>query len=173
LTESVQYQASFPAALADDAGRQFRNYLYRRLFGWPIALFLVIDIVGCVVAVAGGGWSPATIAMCALIGVATLYFVVNYFTRPGVMARRVQRAFGAGATVTLRADGFDIEVGPNRMTRLWGRQRAILEFETYFLLVILPTICLVLPRQGMPSQGEAWIRAAMQGPMTKRRFPGF
>jgi hypothetical protein len=172
LTDSVQYQASFPAALTDDAGRRFRDYVYRRMFGWKIALFLLIDVIGCIVGVVLTGWTMATIVLCALIGLATGYFIANYFLRPRVMSQRILRAFSAGAIVTLRPDGFDIEVGPNKMTRPWGRQRAILEFEPYFLLVILPTIALVLPRQGMPEPGVAWIRAAMQGPMSKSRFPG-
>jgi hypothetical protein len=172
LTDSVQYQASFPAALAHDAGKRFTDHVYRRMFGWKIALFLLIDVIGCIVAVVLAGWTPATIALCALIGLATAYFIVSYFLRPRVISQRILRAFGAGATVTLRPDGFDIEVGPSKMTRPWGRQRAILEFEPYFLLVILPTIALVLPRRGMPEQGVAWVRAAMQGPMSKSRFPG-
>jgi len=29
-----------------------------------------------------------------------------------------------------------------------------------------------LPRQGMPEQGLAWVRAAMQGPVMRAPFPG-
>jgi hypothetical protein len=172
LTAFVQYQASFPAALTDDAGRRFRDYVYRRMFGWTMALFLLIDVIGCVAAVVLAGWTMPTIVLCALIGLATGYYVANYFLRPRVMSQRILRAFGSGATITLRPEGFDIEVGPNKMTRPWGRQRAILEFEPYFLLVILPTIALVLPREGMPAQGVDWTRTAMAGPMTRSRFPG-
>ena len=173
MTDSVQYQAAFPVALADDAGRRFTDFVYRRMLGWKIAVFLLVDVIGCVLAVALAGWTPSTMALCLLIGLAGAYFVANYFLRPGVMARRILRAFGAGATVTLRPDGFDIQVGPNKMTRPWGRQRAILECDGYFLLVILPTIGLVLPRAGMPPEGEEWVRAAMRGPMSKSRMPGF
>jgi hypothetical protein len=172
LTDSVQYQASFPAALADDAGKRFTDHVYRRMFGWKIGLCLLIDVIGCIVGVVLTGWTMATIVLCALIGLATVYFIANYFLRPRVMSQRILRAFGSGATITLRPDGFDIEVGPDKMTRAWGRQRALLEFEPYFLLVILPTIALVLPREGMPAQGVDWIRAAMAGPMTRSRFPG-
>ena len=173
MTDSVQYTAHFPTALTDDAGRRFTNYVYRRIFGWWLALFLLIDVIGCALGVALAGWSAATIVFTALIALAIGYFVANWLLRPGVMSRRLQRAFGGGAFVTLRPDGFDLEVGPGRMSRPWGRQRAILEFDAYFLLVILPTVMLVLPREGLPAQGEAWIRAAMQGPMTKALFPGF
>ena len=172
MTESVQYQASFPATLTDDAGRRFRDYVYRRMYGWTIAGCVLVNLVACVASVMLTGWAGSTIGLCVLVGTTGLYFAGNYFVRPRVISRRLLRAFGRGATVTLRPDGFDIEVGPNRMSRPWGRQRAILESDGYFLLVILPTIGLVLPRQGMPPQGEDWVRAAMAGPMTRSRFPG-
>ncbi len=172
LSESVRYQARFPATLTEDAGRRFTDYVYRRMFGWKIAAAMLVNLTGCIAMVLLAGWTAPTIAFCALMGIAALYFVGNYFMRPRVMSQRLLRTFGPGATITLRPDGFDLEVGPNKMTRPWGRQRAILESDQYFLLVILPTICLVLPRQDMPSQGEAFVRAAMAGPMTRSRLPG-
>ncbi len=172
MTDSVQYRAEVPAALADDAGRHFRDYVYRRMFGWPIALAGVVDVAGCLLCVSFGGWTPATVSLCLLMTLALGYFGANYFTRPRVISGHLQRTFGAGATFTLRPDGFDVEVGPNKMTRAWGRQRAIVEQEGYFLVVIAPTIGLVLPRLGMPEAGVEWVRAAMQGPMTRSRFPG-
>ena len=170
--DAVRYEASFPQALVDDAGRRFTAYVYRRLFGRTLALAMAVNVIGCVACVALAGWTPATAGFCALIGLAALYFAGNYALRPGITARRLQRAFGNGATITLRPDGFDLETPAGKMSRPWGRQRALLEFDDYFLLVILPTIGLVLPRQGMPAQGVAWVRAAMQGPMTKPPFPG-
>jgi hypothetical protein len=172
MSESVQYQASFPVALTDDAGRRFRDYVYRHMFGGWIALAFVVNVAGCIASIALTGWTGPTIAFAVLVVVLALYFAVNWVVRPGVMSRRLQRAFGGGAFVTLRPDGFDLEVGPGKLTRSWGRQRAILEGDTYFLLVILPTVMLVLPREGMPAQGEAWVRAAMQGAMTSAPIPG-
>jgi hypothetical protein len=172
MSDSVQYQASFPAALADDAGRRFRDYVYRHLFGGWIALAFVVNVAGCIASIALSGWTGTTIAFAALVVVLTLYFGGNWVLRPGVTSRRLQRAFGGGALVTIRPEGFDLEVGQGKLSRSWARQRAIVETESYFLLVILPTIALVLPRDGMPAQGEAWIRAAMQGPMAKSPLPG-
>ncbi len=172
MTDSVQYQASFPEALVDDAGRRFRDHVYRRMFGWTLATCTLIWLVGCIAGVLLLGWTGSTITLVVMLAVTQTYYVANYFLRPRVIARRLLRAFGHGALVTLRPDGFDIEVGSSRMSRPWGRQRAILESDAYFLLVILPTIGLVLPRQGMPEQGVDWIRAAMAGPMTKPPLPG-
>jgi len=173
LTDAVQYLASFPATLTDDAGRRFRDYVYRHMFGWQLALCGLINLIACVAFVALLGRTTETILLCALMGVSATYFTVNYATRRRVTSRRLIRAFGDGATVTLRPDGFELQVGSNTLSRPWGRQRAILESDQYFLLVILPTICLVLPREGMPAEGMAWIRAAMAGPMTRSRLPGF
>ena len=173
LTESVQYEASFPATLTDDAGRRFTDHVYRRMFGWKIAACVLINLVACVAGVLTAGWTAVTISFIVLIGMSTLYFIGNYFLRPWLISQRLLRAFGRGAKVTLRPDGFDIEVGPNKLSRRWGQQRAIVESDHYFLLVILPVMGLVLPRQGMPEQGVAWVRAAMAGPMTKGRFFGY
>lgn len=172
MSDSVQYQASFPAALTDDAGRRFRDYVYRHMFGGWIALAFLVNVAGCIASIVLTGWTGMTIAFAVLVVVLTLYFGGNWLLRPGITSRRLQRAFGGGVLVTIRPDGFDLEVGPGKLSRSWGRQRAIVEAEAYFLLVILPTIALVLPREGLPAQGEAWIRAAMQGPMTTSPLPG-
>lgn len=172
MSESVQYQASFPAALTGDAGRRFTDYVYRHLFGWKMAAAVVVNLAGCVAIVLSAGWTAPSIALCAVMAITALYFAVNYVLRPGITSRRLANTFGDGATVTLRPEGFDLQVGARKMSRSWGRQRAILEFDDYFLLVILPTVGLVLPRQGMPEQGLGWMRAAMQGPKAKAPFPG-
>jgi hypothetical protein len=44
LTDSV-HQASFPPALADDAGKRFTEFVYRRMFGWMLLLFWLIDVI--------------------------------------------------------------------------------------------------------------------------------
>ena len=162
MTDSVQYRATYPVALTDDAARRFVVFVYRHLFGWKLALAASVNAALCLLGIVFVGWTPSTIALCALIVLATSYFVVNWFVRPGLSSRMLQRLFGAGATITLREEGFELEVGANKMARAWGRQRAILEYDGYFLLVIAPTLFLVLPRAGMPEQGVAWIRAAMQ-----------
>lgn len=172
MADAVTYEARFPVALTDDAGRRFTDWVYRHVFGWKIAAAVSINVGGCALAVAFNGWNVPTITLTALMGVCVTYFVVNRFVRPGVMSRRLQRAFGAGAAVTLRPDGFDIAVGERRMSRPWGRQRAILEHDAYYLLPILPTMCLVLPREGMPAEGEAWVREAMRGPVSASVPPG-
>lgn len=172
MSDSVQYQASFPPALADDAGRRFRDYVYGHMFGKWLALAFVVNLAGCVASIALSGWTAQTIVFAGLVALTSLYFGGNWVLRPGVMSRRIQRAFEGGALVTIRPDGFDLEVGQGKLSRPWGRQRAIIESDSYFLLVILPTVMLVLPREGLPAQGEAWIRAAMQGPMTRRPLPG-
>lgn len=173
MTEAVKYDATFPAALADDAGRRFTEWVYRHLFGWKIGVAVCLNLTGCVLGVIFYGWTFPMNALVAMVGLATGYLVVNRLVRPGVMSRRLQRTFGAGAAITLRPDGFDIAVGEHRMSRPWGRQRAILEFDGYDLLPILPTMCLVLPRAGMPAEGEAWVCEAMRGPMTSSMLPGF
>ena len=172
VVDAVQYQARFPQALTDDAGRRFTEYVYRHLLGWKIGLAVAINIAGCAMAVFFSGWMTSTIALSAFTGTAIVYFLVNRVVRPGVTSRRLQVAFGAGATVTLRPDGFDIAVGERRISRPWSRQRAILEFDAYWLLPILPTMCLVLPRDGMPAEGEAWVREAMRGEVTASVPPG-
>lgn len=172
MTDAVQYHATLSAPLADDAGRRFTRFVYLKLFGWKLALAWIVNAGACLLGIVFVGWTGPTIGLCVLIAISTIYFGVNFALRPGVISRRLQRAFDQGVTITLRPDGFDLERGPNKVTRPWGRQRAILEYEHYFLLVILPTIGLALPRQGMPAQGEAWVRAAMHGPMTRGPWPG-
>ena len=172
VDEGVQYEARFPQALTDDAGRRFTEWVYRHLFGWKIAAATLINLGGCALAVAFTGWHASTIALSSLVGVAVAYFLVNRLVRPGITSRRLQRAFGAGAVITLRPDGFDLAAGGNRMSRPWSRQRAILEHDAYYLLPILPTMCLVLPREGMPAAGEAWVREATRGPVSASEPPG-
>ncbi len=172
MADAVTYDAKFPVALTDDAGRRFTEWVYRHVLGWKMAAATAINFGACVLAVVFVGWTFVTIALAAVAGPATAYLVVNRWVRPGVMSRRLQRAFGAGAAITLRPDGFDIAVDKGRLSRPWGRQRAILEFDAYYLLPILSTMCLVLPRAGMPAEGEAWVREAMRGPMTASPFPG-
>ena len=106
MIDAVQYRAGVPATLADDAGRGFRDYVHRRMFGWPVALAGVVDVAGRILCVSFGGWTPATVSPCSLMTLALVHFGANHFIRPRVISGRLHRTSGAGATFTLTRSRF-------------------------------------------------------------------
>lgn len=155
----IDFDSLFTAELIDDAATSFvRHYLLAR-YGLLFVLACIINAAGFALSLwlrgsgaSGAAWMLTQLFDGAVVILGPIYLAYVYFGYPRKFAARLKQRLLPTTHFSLSPEAFGVRTRQGSIIVPWARVKSILEFPSYFLLVLTPFAFTVIPKIGLPPE---------------------
>jgi YcxB-like protein len=159
---AIEFEAPFSDTLIEAAAKSLVRQSLKRFLNWKLYVAGAINIIAFVAILI---WLPAswmTWAIGFIAIVPPVYWLLALTFRPRKVAELLRQYLQPSAQISLGPDGFTVAANGRSQTILWSDVKEIIEFEDFYLIMLLRIGGITVPRSKMPAEGENLIRGIAQ-----------
>lgn len=156
------FEAEYSGELIEQAGRAFRDYLFRRYGPWLIAACL-INAIGLALSVwLGAPPGPILWGVVFVVVVGPVWLLYEYFVEPHRYAARLKRVLPSRGRVSINSEAVSFLVRGQESKLPWSSVKVVVETQAFFLLIVSPFAFTFVPKSGLPVETYDTFRARSQ-----------
>lgn len=163
MTErTVAFDAEYSPELIDEAGRAFRDYLFRRYGPWLVAACL-INAMGLALSLwLGLETGPVLWGVVFIVVIGPVWLAYEYLFEPHRYAARLKRVLPSRGRLSVDSEAVSLVVRGQESKLPWSLVKVVVETQAFFLLVVSPFAFTFVPKSGLPVEAYDTLRAKSQ-----------